>query len=239
MGPVGRTRSDLALAVSLLHEPGTRLEHRLLWYHDGKAPAAGADFDALPDSPTKRHDVALIGLHGSFAEDPAITNIARWSRVIREVEALSGDQEYCAWIEALERDGNFEKRATAAETASAVAGLPAALIRMLADRARTALDSDDFAGCAGWRRWYARVGRNIAARRCIGSSTPLRTSCTLGGAKWTGTSATSSKQDTRRPSHTMPPTALRRWVGRNTTTGRSGRYAPCLKTSPARTTRTV
>jgi len=148
MGPVGRTRSHLALAVSLLHEPGTRLEHRLLWYHDGKAPAAGADFDVLPDSPTKRHDVALIGLHGSFAEDPAITNIARWSRVIMEVEALSGDQEYRAWIEALERDGNFEKRATAAETASAVTGLPAALIRMLADRARAALDSDDFAGCA-------------------------------------------------------------------------------------------
>jgi hypothetical protein len=148
IGPVGRTRSDLTLAVSLLHEPGTRLEHRLLWYHDAKAPAAGADFDALPDSPTRRHDVALIALHGSFAEDPAITNMARWSRVIREVEALADDQEYRACIEALERDGNFEKRATAAETASAVAGLPAALVSMLADRARAALDSDDFAGCA-------------------------------------------------------------------------------------------
>lgn len=169
-GPVGRTPGDVTRAAALLHEPRSRLEHRLLWYH-GHAPPQLRPPPTPSAAPAAagqagRHDSVIAALHANVIDDPDAADAARWTPLVDALGAMAADPEYLAWVDAAERDGNFEKRASSAEVAAAVAALPAALAEALADRARAALDRDDVAACARLAA-LARAGRPEHTRDAV------------------------------------------------------------------------
>ncbi|MDB5322207.1 MAG: hypothetical protein JWN40_3838 [Phycisphaerales bacterium] len=177
LGPVSRTRSNIERAYATLNEPRSRAEQRLLWYHAHGPVAANADDDQQVPSPGEAadarrlptfHNEMLRSLHTAYQADAEVTDVARWRRVVERVNRLASRPDYAAWLERLEVEGDFEKRASPAELRAAVQVLPAAIVAALVPKAQAALDRDDANACAD----IAQILR-AAGAGCGASSSPL------------------------------------------------------------------
>jgi hypothetical protein len=150
LGPLRRSRGDIERALSALNEPASRAEHRLLWYH-ARAPATEAEHASAMNQTLPlayRHDDVLQALHSAYINDPAITQPARWQSVMEGVNGLASMPEFAAWMSRVEENGNFEKRAAAAELYEAIDELPGAVLAALVPKAQEAVDRDDAQACA-------------------------------------------------------------------------------------------
>jgi hypothetical protein len=154
LGPLPRTRKDVEQAVARLSDPAARCEERLLWYLADNPPPGPprrpASFDAQTDegSLPQRHDAALAALHAAWAADPGVSDVERWRGVLTAFETLSAEPQWTAWLLRADAEGDFEKRASAAEIGVAVVSLPGALASALIPKAQEALDRGDTDACA-------------------------------------------------------------------------------------------
>ena len=140
LGPIRRARPDVEQAVAKLTDPAQRVAERVLWYHGTTPPA-----DPTAATATAGIDAAVAALQAAVVADPTAEDVDRWRDALARWSAH--DADYASALAAAERDGDFEKQATAAEVRSAAAAVPVAVADALAGHAQTALDDGDVARC--------------------------------------------------------------------------------------------
>ena len=161
IGPLSRTKNDLEQAVAKLHQPGTRVAERLLWFGvsdpSSQSELRAATVSTLDNVASRiathsdaaaQHSAALADLHGCWLADPDITDVLRWWRVLGRFGELARSEQALNWLMEVERSGDFEKRAAPEEIAGALAALPHAVAAAMAQRANDALDRNDLPACA-------------------------------------------------------------------------------------------
>jgi hypothetical protein len=147
LGPLQRSRSAIEQAVTLLREPSSRLEERLLWFHGSKPP--GEDSPGEGWSPAKSHDAAVAELHRVFRADPNVSQAGQWWDAISRFNSLSADPAYLDWIARSESDGGFEKAPTPFELDQAAQFVPDAIYAALIPKAEASLDRGDLTAFDG------------------------------------------------------------------------------------------
>jgi hypothetical protein len=168
LGPLDRSRNMIEQAVSRLHEPQSRLEERLLWYH-GEAPpvAAVATMDSAAAS-TDSHYAAVQTLHAALADGGDAPNLPLWQNLIDRFNDLAVSPRHIEWLARVEEEGNFEKRSSRAEMEAALRSLPAALAASLIQRAQAVLDQGDLRGCSAILLMLRATGAADAFATAVG-----------------------------------------------------------------------
>lgn len=80
LGPISRSKKDIEQALSLLNEPASRVEERLIWFHGADPrPWAAGDVQSLDaalralsarNDPASAHDYALVRLQLAMLQHP-------------------------------------------------------------------------------------------------------------------------------------------------------------------------
>ncbi len=138
LGPLRRSKPDIEQAVSLLNEPATRLEHRLLWFAGEQPPVAGT---AGNGSIAQRHAAAISGLQSAWQNLRPDDDGTRWTPVVKNVVDVCQLPEMIDWIRTTEQTGRFDKPVSDEEMLAAIGELPMAVAAGLVRQAMTALDT--------------------------------------------------------------------------------------------------
>jgi hypothetical protein len=141
LGTIRRQRSSIEGAVARLADPEQRVEERIWWFcltppSTDSAPARGLR------SVLGRHDQALLDLHRALHMQADI-GWAQWRQLIERFATLADDGEYRDWLLAMERTGEFEKRARTEEVVDAQRCMRNRIGWTLADRLEKELEAYD------------------------------------------------------------------------------------------------
>ena len=137
LGPIRRSKPEIEQAVSVLNQPVTRLEHRLLWFGLDQPPPGGIGDASLI---AQRHAAAIVGLGGAWMDVRPDNDGTRWSPVVKQIVRVCESDELAKWIAEVEQAGHFDKPTSDQEIASAVRELPTAVAAGLVRQAMSALD---------------------------------------------------------------------------------------------------
>lgn len=169
LGPMGRSRAQIEQAVSLLHQPIARLEQRLLWFGvsdppaDSSAAAWPVSAAAWTDWPAREHARVLGQLQRAWVEPPNRAAEADWPGLLAATASLCRSPAAAQWLRQAENAGGFDKPASDAEIAAALAALPAAIAAGLIKPAVAAAEGGDAAAIASL----------ITAIRAVPAAAPL------------------------------------------------------------------
>jgi len=131
LGPVRRSKPDIEQAVSLLNQPHSRLQHRLLWLLEKPNDGAGDDASIV-----SRHDRALRLLQTAWQPNQQ----PGWPKVIGELLSVFHSPELSAWLAEAETAGRFDKASSPQERAAALNAVPAAVAAGLVRGAASAFE---------------------------------------------------------------------------------------------------
>ncbi len=153
LGPFTRTEADVRDALSRLADPPLRILERLFWFHTIptiEPPAKTAQLweavDTLlrTESPSARHDAALLSLAALQRLDPGFKNQEAWARAYALWREVSEREEFWSLLLATDLRGEFEQLANYGEVKDLRARAPRLLTAAIAERARAAVARDDF-----------------------------------------------------------------------------------------------
>jgi hypothetical protein len=174
IGPIPRRRQDIELAVARLTEPGTRLRERMWWFV-GTPPIGGthgrlegsAPFDQTHGGPRGGdwravHDRLLVQLYHGLTREPTAGDFPAWRGLIKQFETFAASDDVLDALVDLELSGDFEKRASLEEIATALHAVPGEVAGALVEGVEGALDDPDRVAAAAA---LARQVRTIPVAR--------------------------------------------------------------------------
>ncbi len=153
LGPLGRSEADVRDALGRLADPPQRILERLFWFHTlppVEPPAKTAQIWEAVDSllraetPSARHDAALLSLAALQRLDPGFKERDAWARAYALWRDVLEREEFWSLLVASDLKGEFEQLANHAEDKALRARAPRLLTAPVAERAREAVARDDF-----------------------------------------------------------------------------------------------
>jgi len=169
LGEVTRLEADIRRAIGRLANPLQRLNDRLFWFHRPRHPR-NADSTALateaipgpPDRAARCHDEALTRLFVAFEAGLDDAGVELWVQALRAWHIVVSEDDYWAFVLALEERGGFEPVA-----------LPSDVDALRDDVVRLAADGLIVAGRdALARSETSTVRRILAALRALADTGP-------------------------------------------------------------------
>jgi rhodanese-related sulfurtransferase len=125
LGAPGQTENDVRDALSRLTVPAQRIYERLFWFFDPQAVETAAPHVAPPqeatarlppdDSPSARHDRALLALAVMLKLDPALKLADDWQLTYALWRELIEGREFWSLLMAADLKGDFEQVTTFGE----------------------------------------------------------------------------------------------------------------------------
>jgi hypothetical protein len=140
-------------ALGRLADPPQRILERLFWFHALPAvepPAKTAQIREAVDgllraeTPSARHDAALLSLAALWRLDPGFKERDAWARAYALWRDVLEREEFWSLLVASDLKGEFEQLANHGEVKALRARAPRLLTSRVAERAREAVGRDDF-----------------------------------------------------------------------------------------------
>lgn len=153
LGTLSRAEADVRDALGRLADPPQRIAERLFWFHtvpEIEPPATTAQlWEAVgsllrAETPSARHDAALLALAALARLDPAFEERGAWARVYSLWRDVLEGEEFWSLLVASDLRGEFEQLANHGEAGALRARTPRLLTAHVAERARQAVARDDF-----------------------------------------------------------------------------------------------